>query len=84
MERFGYKDVVDNLDGHKIHRLDNIFTLDFGIRDLFNRLAIWFERTVSILLFALYRVGGARFRMRYTSTQSGQQIQYCFAWSSHL
>ena len=82
MDRFGYADITDNVNGDKIHRLDNILTLDPGMHDHFDRLKIWFERTVSILLFSLYRVGTEISRMCYTSTRLGQQIGYRFARNS--
>ena len=84
MARFGYQDIIDNFNGDKIHRLDDILTLDHNIHDLFHRLKIWFERTVSILLFSLYRVGTESFRMCHTSTYLGRQIQRGFAHSRKL
>lgn len=55
MDRFGYKNMFHSLSGNKIHHLDNILTSEPSIHDLFDRLDIWFEPTVSIMLFSPYR-----------------------------
>ena len=47
MERFGQGHVLNGLNGPGIHRLQNVMTLDTGIHQLFDRLDIWLEPTVS-------------------------------------
>jgi len=39
---FGYEKLHAELDGAKIHRLENMMTMQHGIHDLFERLSIWF------------------------------------------
>jgi hypothetical protein len=51
MDRFGYKDIPETLNGKGVHHLENILTLDMVVHDSFNKLRLWFEPTVSILLF---------------------------------
>lgn len=48
MERFGQVLSVDELDGAKIHRIENVMTMDVGIHQLFDSLAIWLEATVTV------------------------------------
>jgi hypothetical protein len=43
LERFGYKSLPSELDGEKIHCLQNIMTLDPRIHDFFDTLRLWFE-----------------------------------------
>jgi hypothetical protein len=38
---------LDSLNGCDIHRLENIITMDNNKHDMFDRLLIWFEATVS-------------------------------------
>jgi hypothetical protein len=44
--RFGYN--FDNLNGPKVHSLFNVMTLDRNVHDWFDRLQVWFEKTVSV------------------------------------
>ena len=43
LERFGYTGLQGELEGHKIHRLDNIMTLETGLHGLMDRMSLWFE-----------------------------------------
>ena len=48
LKRFGYEDVYDelkddDLPGTRIHRLENILTLDASCRHLFDEMLLWFE-----------------------------------------
>jgi hypothetical protein len=45
LERFGYN--VQNLNGSKVHSLHNVMTMEKNAHDWFDRLEMWFERTVS-------------------------------------
>lgn len=72
MEQFGYKNIFHDLNGDKIHRLDSVLTLDANVHIFFDRLEIWFEPAVRILLFSLYRVGIERFRASNMSTGFAQ------------
>jgi hypothetical protein len=47
LERFGQVS-LDDLNGRDIHRLENIITMDNNKHDMFDRLLIWFEATVSL------------------------------------
>jgi HNH endonuclease len=47
LKQFGYN--VDNLNGEKVHSLFNVMTMEHNAHDLFDRLDLWFEKTVSIL-----------------------------------
>lgn len=46
MERFGYRKILEELNGSKIHCLENILTLDSSIHTFFDELKLWFEPTV--------------------------------------
>jgi hypothetical protein len=46
IQRFGNVSVIDELNGEKINRLENIITMAMDVRDLFNQLLVWFEETV--------------------------------------
>ncbi|KAF9491642.1 hypothetical protein BDN71DRAFT_1397947 [Pleurotus eryngii] len=48
LKRFGYP--VETLNGTGVHSLVNIMTLQSDVHDLFDRLQLWLEATVSILL----------------------------------
>ena len=45
MERFGYGYVHDALRGDKVHRLENILTLDATLHLAFRSMLIWLERS---------------------------------------
>ncbi|KAF5378312.1 hypothetical protein D9615_008803 [Tricholomella constricta] len=45
MDRFGYQRIPSDLNGNNIHRLENVLTLDVGVRCLFDELKLWFEPT---------------------------------------
>jgi hypothetical protein len=47
LERFGYD--VENLNGLKLHSLFNVMTMEINACDLFDRLEIWLEATVSVI-----------------------------------
>ena len=47
LKRFGYN--VDNLNGEKVHSLFNVMTMEHNVHDNFDRLELWFEKTVGIL-----------------------------------
>jgi hypothetical protein len=51
MDRFGYKDIAENLNGKGVHHLENILTLDMVVHHYFDNLKLWFEPTAGILLF---------------------------------
>jgi len=45
MSRFGHESLPDELNGSKIHRLENVMTLDNGVHTLFDQLKLWFVST---------------------------------------
>lgn len=45
LHRFGYKRLPDDLIGTKIHRLENVMTLDPGFHWKFDQLKVWFVAT---------------------------------------
>jgi hypothetical protein len=47
MERFGQVLGVDELNGADIHRMENVMTMEVGLRNWFDTLGIWFEATAS-------------------------------------
>jgi hypothetical protein len=47
MSRFGGVDVVEELNGENVHRLENVMTMSANLHGLFDTLVIWFESTVS-------------------------------------
>jgi hypothetical protein len=49
LENFGYANVMDDLNGDKIHRLENVLTLASGQRIFFEELDIWLTKTVCAL-----------------------------------
>ena len=48
MDRFGYRRIPEDLNGHNIHRLENVLTLESSAHEAFDRLGLWFESTVGI------------------------------------
>ncbi|KAF4609700.1 hypothetical protein D9613_012064 [Agrocybe pediades] len=45
LERFGYTTLSEELEGEKIHRLENVMTLDPALHTFFNMLELWFVAT---------------------------------------
>ena len=43
LERFGYTGLQEELEGNKIHRLDNIMTLSTDLHLLMDKMSLWFE-----------------------------------------
>jgi len=50
MDYFAGIKVMEELNGPNIYRLENIMTLDTGVRVLFNNLDIWLEETVCFVI----------------------------------
>lgn len=48
LKRFGYD--VESLNGPKVHSLYNVMTMERNVHDWFDRLDMWFEETVSVVL----------------------------------
>jgi hypothetical protein len=46
MNRFGHEKLLDELNGLKIHRLENVMTVGHTFHTLFDQLQIWFVPTV--------------------------------------
>jgi hypothetical protein len=46
LKHFGYD--VENLNGPKVHSLCNVMTMQYDAHDMFDRLHLWFEATVSV------------------------------------
>lgn len=76
MDRFGYKQIPSNLNGNKIHRLENVLTLDIGVHSLFDRLKLWFEPTVSNSLCDVHRAWTESPRAHPIPTSSRRRYQY--------
>ncbi|KXN83403.1 hypothetical protein AN958_01476 [Leucoagaricus sp. SymC.cos] len=53
MHRFGYEELPDELNGSKVHRLENVMTLVPGFHMDFDRLDIWFVATVQMNRYKL-------------------------------
>ena len=47
LKRFGYD--VDNLNGPQVHSLFNVMTMQHDVHDMFDRLCLWLEATVSVI-----------------------------------
>ncbi|KXN81616.1 hypothetical protein AN958_04110 [Leucoagaricus sp. SymC.cos] len=45
MHRFGYDELPDDLNGAKVHRLENVMTLVPGFHMYFDQLLVWFVAT---------------------------------------
>jgi len=45
MQRFGYESLPDELNGSKVHRLENVMTLIAALHTEFDQLGIWFVAT---------------------------------------
>ncbi|KZT06607.1 uncharacterized protein LAESUDRAFT_725698 [Laetiporus sulphureus 93-53] len=43
LDMFGYREIREELEGSKIHRLENIMTLTTDIHDMMDCLELWFE-----------------------------------------
>jgi len=48
MQRFGYESLPDELNGSKVHRLENVMTLVAALHTEFDQLNIWFVATVRL------------------------------------
>jgi hypothetical protein len=46
MQRFGYTELPDELNGSNIHRLENVMTIEPGFHSLFDALQVWLVATV--------------------------------------
>jgi len=46
MERFGFGSLSDELNGPKVHRLENVMTLEPTVHGLFDQMKVWFTATV--------------------------------------
>jgi hypothetical protein len=46
MMRFGYGTLPEDLNGSKVHRLENVMTLEKNMHESFDRLYIWFVKVV--------------------------------------
>jgi hypothetical protein len=46
MARFGYTTLPEDLNGPKVHRLENVMTLTGPFHHCFDRLEVWFVATV--------------------------------------
>ncbi|KAK0194124.1 hypothetical protein F5146DRAFT_1101836 [Armillaria mellea] len=63
LKLFGYDAV--QLNGAKIHFLCNVMTMEFNVHDWLDRLEIWFEKTVPVLLIPLLsRMSQNRYKIR--------------------
>jgi len=48
MSRFGHEQLPAELNGSKVHRLENVMTLVFGFHANFDQLMVWFVATVHL------------------------------------
>jgi hypothetical protein len=48
MQSFGYESLPGELNGPKVHRLENVMTLTPGLHMLFDQLRVWFVATVRL------------------------------------
>jgi hypothetical protein len=70
MKGFGYESLSEKLLGDNIHALDNVMTLSYDMKMMFNMLSVWFEAIVSDLT-------SLSDFMHYTkSLQDGQENTY--------
>jgi hypothetical protein len=46
LKHFGYN--IENLNGPEVHSLCNVMTMQYDVHDMFDRLHLWFETTVSV------------------------------------
>ncbi|CAA7269654.1 unnamed protein product [Cyclocybe aegerita] len=46
MSRFGYEHIPDELNGSRIHRLENVMTLTPSLQEMFDTLRLWFVHEV--------------------------------------
>jgi CTP:phosphocholine cytidylyltransferase-like protein len=52
LQIFGSPQIVEDLRGLRIHRIDNIITINAEDRDSMDCLLLWFEPTVRISYFS--------------------------------
>ncbi|KIY49502.1 hypothetical protein FISHEDRAFT_41664 [Fistulina hepatica ATCC 64428] len=60
LDRFGGINSIEELNGSKVHRLENILTLDSNLHDSFNRLKIWLEKNTDMTQYYLLSLSNAR------------------------
>ena len=60
LQRLGYSKVLEELNGSKIHRLENLITLGYDVHMYFDKLLIWFTPTVCVfsIFFSLSSTEG--------------------------
>ena len=46
MKQFGYNTLPEELNGCKVHRLENVMTMGAHFRNLFDELRFWLSATV--------------------------------------
>jgi hypothetical protein len=48
LNRFGHEELPDELNGAKVHRLENVMTMAPGVHTIFDQLKVWFVPTVRL------------------------------------
>ncbi|KAG7440318.1 uncharacterized protein BT62DRAFT_1050811 [Guyanagaster necrorhizus] len=56
IKHFGFSNILKDLEGGNIHRLENILTLQYDLHVHFDNLALWLEPTVRFPHFLLSRL----------------------------
>ncbi len=44
LSTMGFPQFFERLNGKRIHRLENVLTLNFMLHDLMDRMCLWFEK----------------------------------------
>jgi len=63
-------DMVNELNGDKVHRLENVMTITLGAHSLFDALFMWFEPTVCSWLVQLAKVVHFAYHIRTFRTHT--------------
>ncbi|KAF4609636.1 hypothetical protein D9613_012069 [Agrocybe pediades] len=66
LQGFGYTTLPDELEGTKIHRLENVMTLQYDLYCFFDRLQLWFVATGEPNQYTIRNVYGREFECEGT------------------
>ncbi|KAF4609697.1 hypothetical protein D9613_012063 [Agrocybe pediades] len=66
LQGFGYTTLPDELEGAKIHRLENVMTLEANLHFFFDRLQLWFVATGEPNQYTIRNVYGSEFECEGT------------------
>ncbi|KIJ27250.1 hypothetical protein M422DRAFT_37885 [Sphaerobolus stellatus SS14] len=79
LDRFGYRGLSDELNGPKVHRLDNVITMELYVHNYFDNLRLWLIATDEVNRYILEAVdpvllGGLPQRVTFTTDKENLPV----------